>query len=113
MQGSDSKQKHKLFGELKEELRDAKENITAYIKEQENESYSLIQMLNNAPWVSEMTRIIQDAIRTQTSAAQNLVLISNSVPLNVNSRYAGFEEKVKETEQVLSNSGKSQNGKVC
>lgn len=113
MEGSDSKQKHKLFSEVAKELHDAKENITAYIKEQENNSYSLIKLLNNAPWVSEMTRIIQGAVRRQTMAAKFLVMISNSVPLNVNSRYADFEEKVKETEQVISNSGTSQNGKVC
>lgn len=86
-----SEKKRQLFEEVVNELHSAKEAITAYIKAQEQISYGLISMLNNVPWVSEMTRIVTNAIRQQAIAAKYLCTISERVPEEVNLRYGHFE----------------------
>lgn len=97
--------KRQSFNELTNELHDAKEAIGKYIKEQENNSYSLIKKLNNAPWVSQMTRIIQNASRDQNYAAKELTKISKSVALQLNARFAQFESKMKEIENRIDKYG--------
>lgn len=97
----DPKKKRELFEGVVSELHSAKEAITAYIKEQEQISYGLISMLNNAPWVSEMTRIVQNAMRQQSIAAKYLVNISHKVPHDVNLRYGHFESVMKRTEEII------------
>lgn len=101
--------KRELFEGVVNELHSAKNAITEYIKEQERISYGLILLLNNAPWVAEMTRIVQNAMRRQTIAAKYLVHISLKVPEDVNLRYGHFESVMKRTEEIIKASQKGKN----
>lgn len=112
---ADPQEKRALFDEMTKQTRNAKEEIIKYIKQQETYSHTLIKLLNNASWTTEMTKIIQKAIRSQQIAGKFLVDISTKVPRDVNSLFGQFERKVKEIEQNLKKmeSGVPRRGQKC
>lgn len=87
--------------ELEKEKNDAKKAISNYIDQVENRAHFLVKVLSNSPWVSEITRIINEAEQRQKRAAEDLLEIAKKVPVDVNTRYAVIEQKLKKIEEKV------------
>lgn len=88
---------HSIEGELEK----AQSDIKNYIKKQKNISRKLLEELSNAPLVSQITEIINNANERQNNATRRLIEISKAVPIQVNSRFAEFDRALKLKEETI------------